>query len=118
MQVPANWAGDGLRLVMIVKARQIAPARVATQFDQAGANHDAKTEPTKKPNHQNRRPAAREWPPIKQWTKKDRQETGLQQLDFPAVSVPNLADVNDRHVHRPKHSEQNCVCVSTKNDER
>src|SRR5437773_1395458 len=71
MQVPADRAGDWLRLVMIVKACQIAPAGVATQFDQTGTNHDAKTEPSKKPNHQNRWPAFRERAPIEQRTKKD-----------------------------------------------
>src|SRR5215467_1759077 len=71
MQVSADWAGDWLRLVMIVKAREIAPAGVPTQFDQTGTNHDPKTEPTKKPNDQNWRPVLRERPPVEQWTQED-----------------------------------------------
>src|SRR5204863_4339133 len=118
MQVPADRTGDWLRLVMIVKAREIAPAEIATQFDQTGTNHDAKTEPTEKPDHQNRRLTLRERPRVEQWTKEDRQETGLQQLDFPAVAVPNLADVNDRHVHGPKHRDQDCVRIASENNER
>src|SRR5215472_11465595 len=105
MQVTADRAGDWLRLVVIVKTREIVPAGVTPHFDQAGAKHDAKTQPTKKPNYQNGRPAFRERPPVEQRTKEDRQETGLQQLDFPSVTVPNLADVNDRQVHGPEHGE-------------
>src|SRR5215831_12307200 len=118
MHIAADRARDWLRFIVIVETGEIAPAGVAAQFDQAGAKHDAKTEPAKKPNHQNRRSAFWKRPPIEQRTKKDRQETGLEQLDLPAVAVPDLADVNDRHVHRPKDRQQNCVRVPAENNER
>src|SRR5689334_13194388 len=106
MQKSADRARDGLRLVMIIEAGEITPAGVSAQFDQASAKHDAKPEPAKKPDHQDGRPRLWEGPGIEQRTKKDRQESGLKQLDFPAIAVPNLTDVNDRHVHCPKDCEQ------------
>src|SRR5262249_39465838 len=102
MQVPTDRVWNGLRFVVIIKTCEIAPAGVAAQFDQAGTKHDAKAEPAKKPDHQDRRPGLGKRPAIEQRAKKDRQESRLEQLDFPPVAVPNLADVNDRHVHRPK----------------
>src|SRR5439155_19483008 len=55
MQVPADRTRDRLRFVVIIQAGQIAPAWIAAEFDQAGTNHDAKTEPAKKPDQQQRR---------------------------------------------------------------
>jgi hypothetical protein len=42
----------------------------------------------------------------------------LEQLNFPAVAVPNLADVNDRHVHDPENGEDDCVGVTGENHQR
>src|SRR5437660_4424918 len=61
MQIAADRAWDWLSFVVVKHAGQVAPAFVATNFDQAGADHDPKTEPAKKPEHQNRRPAFRKW---------------------------------------------------------
>src|SRR4030095_17021732 len=72
MQVSTDRVWDGLRFVMVVKTCEIAPAWVAAKFDQAGAKHDAKTEPPKKPDHQDWRPGLGKRPTIEQWTKKDR----------------------------------------------
>src|ERR1700682_6231465 len=102
-QIAAKRIRDRLRFIVIIKAGEIAPARVAAQFDQTRADHDAKTEPAKKPDDKQRRPAFRKWPAIEQRTEKDRQEPSLEQLNFPAETVPNLADVDDRHVHHPKN---------------
>src|SRR4029450_8554900 len=110
--------GDWLRFVMIVKARQIAPAGGAPQFDWTGADHDAKPEPAKKPKNENRRTASREWTPIDQWAEKDRQKTGLEQLNLPAVAVPDLPDMDNRHVHRPKNREKDRIRIPAKNDQR
>src|SRR5437588_7874982 len=118
MQIAAKRIRDWLRFVMIVQAGEIPPARVAAQFDEAGADHDAKTEPAKKPDDKQRRPALRKWPAIEQRAKKDRQEPGLEQLNFPAVAVPNLADVNDRNVHHPENGEHDRVGVTGENDQR
>ena len=95
MQIAANRARDGLGFVVIIKTGQIAPTWIAAQLDQAGTNHDAKTQPAKKPDHEQRRTASREWATVEQWAKKDRQEPGLEQLCLPTIAVPNLPDVND-----------------------
>src|SRR5260370_36457387 len=105
IQIAADRTRDRLRLVMIVETGEIAPAGVAAKFDQACADHDAKPEPTEKPDNQHRRPALWKRPTIEQRTKKDGQETGFEQLNLPAVAVPDLPDVHDRHVHRPEKRE-------------
>src|SRR6202011_1054419 len=92
MQITADRVRDRLSFVVIKHAGQIAPTLVAPQFDQPGADHDPKTEPPEKPDHQNRRPGLRKRPPIEQRTKKDRQKSGFEQLNFPTVPVPNLTD--------------------------
>src|SRR5256714_15408322 len=117
MEIAADRIRDRLRFVVIIKTCEIAPARIATQLDQTGPDHDAKTEPAKKPDHEERWPAFRKRAAIEQRTKKDRQEAGLQQLRFPTVSVPDLADVNDRHVHRPQDRHHDRVCVAAKNNQ-
>src|ERR1700680_1511036 len=89
MQIAAKRIRNRLRFIVVVKAGEIAPARVAAQFDEAGADHDAKTEPAKKPDNKQRRPAFGKRTAIQQRTEKDRQEPGLEQLNFPAVAVPN-----------------------------
>src|SRR5262249_1188023 len=117
MQIAADWTRDRLRLVVIIKASEIAPAGIAAQLDQAGANHDAEAEPAKQPHHQNWRPAFRKWPPIEQRTKENGEKTGFEQLRLPTVAVPNLPDMNDRHVHGPENGEENCICVSAKDNQ-
>src|SRR5205823_3141058 len=112
MEIAADRTRNRLGFVVIKHAGQIAPALVAAHFDQAGADHDAKAEPAKKPEDQNRRSRFGKRPAIEQRTKKDREEPGFEQLDFPAVTVPNLADMDDRHIHPPQHCEQNRVGVT------
>src|SRR5690348_1559013 len=106
MQVAADWTRDRLRLVMIIKAGEIAPTGITTQLDQAGADHDPKTQPAKKPDHQNWRPAFRKWPTVEQRTKENGEKPRFEQLSLPTVTVPNLPDMNDRHVHSPENAEQ------------
>src|SRR5207302_6486640 len=105
VKVATDRARYRLRFIVIGKAGEIAPARVAAQFDQTCAEHDPKSQPAKQPENQDWRPALRKRPSVEQWTKKDRQEAGLKQLNLPAVAVPDLSDVHDRHVHRPKYRE-------------
>src|SRR5262245_29842527 len=71
MEISAGRVRDRLRFVVIVETRQITPAGIAAQFDEAGAKHDAKTEPPKKPYHQDRRPGLWERPAIEEWTQKN-----------------------------------------------
>src|SRR6266404_6484687 len=112
MQVAADRIRDRLRFVMIIEAGEIAPAWVAAHFDEAGAEHYAKTEPAKKPDNEQRWPAFWERPPIEQRAEEDRQEAGFKKLNFPTVAVPDLADVDNRHVHRPKNREDDGVRVA------
>jgi hypothetical protein len=46
------------------------------------------------------------------------EEAGLEQLDFPAVRIPELADVHDRHVKHPQQQEQEGVRITRENYER
>src|SRR6266581_6154547 len=117
MQIPANRTWDRLRFIVIIKARQIAPTRIAPQFDQAGTNHDAKTEPAEKPDHQEGRPAFRKRTTIEQRAKEDRQKPGLEQLCLPTITVPNLPDVNDGHVHRPENGEDDRISIASQHYE-
>src|SRR5262249_3221643 len=86
-------ATDGTRnrlcFIVIVKAGKIAPAWVAADFDQARTNHDAKSKPSKKPENENWRSALGKRASIEQRAKKNRQEAGLEELNLPAVPVPN-----------------------------
>src|SRR5438270_1472522 len=118
MQIPTKRTRDRLRFIVIVKTGQIAPAWIAAQLDKAGTNHDAKTEPAKKPDHQEGRPAFRKRTTIEQRAKKDGQESSLEQLCLPTIAVPHLPDVNDGHVHGPENGEQNRVRVTAKDNER
>src|SRR5947207_6960187 len=118
MQVTTDRIWNGLGFVVIIKAGKIAPARVAAHFDQAGADHEAKSQPAKKPDDQDRWSAPWKRAAVDQRTKKDREKPGLEQLDFPAVAVPNLTDVHDRHVHGPEHCQQNCIRITGQHNER
>src|SRR5207248_8771142 len=72
MQIATDRIGNRLGFVVVVKASSIAPALVAAQFDQVCADHDAKTEPAKKPDDEHRRPAFRKRAAVNKGTKKDR----------------------------------------------
>src|SRR2546428_14021580 len=99
MQISADRIWDGLRFVVIEHASEIAPAGVAAHLDQAGADHDAKSEPAEKPDDQDRRATFWKRPRGGKRTKKKPQKTGLEELGFPALAAPKLAQVEDRHVH-------------------
>src|SRR5262249_17794095 len=92
IEPPAQRVGNRLSLVMIVKASKVAPASVASKFDEPGADHDAKNEPAKEPDHKARWRAFGEGPSIEQWAEEDGQEPGLQKLNLPSVAIPVLAD--------------------------
>src|SRR5260370_9845272 len=102
----------------MIETGESAPTGVAAEFDEAGANHNAKPEPAKKPENEKRRRTFWKWSGVEQRAEKDRKESGLEQLNFPAVAVPNLTNVDDRHVHRPKNGEQDCVRVTSESNQR
>ena len=105
-----------MRLVISEKCREISPAFVAANFDHAGAEHDPESKPAKKPEDDERRPAARKRPAIEKRAKENGEKAGLKQLRFPTVAIPILAKVDKRHVKNPKKREKNRVCVATGND--
>src|SRR5438445_12080301 len=97
MQISADRIWDGLRFVVIEHASEIAPAGVAAHLDQAGADHDAKSEPAEKPDDQDRRATFWKWPRVDKRTKKNGPETGLEESDFQAVAVTKLHKVVEGH---------------------
>src|SRR5678809_1257 len=85
MEPPAQSIGNGLRLVVIGHARQVAPAGVTAQFDQRRPNHDSEDQPAIEPDDDDRRSRAGEWSRIKERTEEDGNKAGFEQLDFPTV---------------------------------
>src|SRR2546428_7465709 len=106
VQPPAQWVWDRLRFIMVIEAGQVAPAGVAADFDETRAEHDPEDEPAKKPNDDGRGRPFRKGPAIEQRTEEYRQETGFEQLDFPTVSIPVLAHMDERQVKGPKNRHQ------------
>src|SRR6185312_11922632 len=94
MEVPTEWIRHRLRLEIPVEARQIAPARIASQLDQASPEHHAEEEPAHQPDGYLlwSRPARSE---------EDREEHGFEQNGFPAKRIERLAHVHERHVKNP-----------------
>ena len=95
MEVPAQRIGHGLCFVVIVEARQLAPASVAAHLDETGAELHAKQQPAQQPHDQHRRRCVER-------PEKDRQKPGLEEQRLPAEAVEDLADVDDRQVQRPE----------------
>ena len=112
IQKTTQRIGQRLGLVMIVKAGQVAPAGVAAQFDKSRAEHDPKPEPAIKPEDKNRRRTPRKRAGIEQGTKEDGKEAGLQDLDFPAIAVPDLANMDIGHVRWPREGHDDGICIS------
>ena len=106
MKPAAQPVGDRLGLEVIVERSQIAPALVAPDLDHPGAEHDPENERAKKPDDDERRRATRERPAIEERTKKNGEEAGFEELHFPAVAVPILADVDERHVKNPEEGKE------------
>src|SRR5436190_24054017 len=104
MQPPTQRIWDWLRFIVIVETGQVTPAGVATQLDKACANHNPKDEPAEQPDDNLGRRVFWEGPGIEQRTKKNRQKSGFQQLNFPPVAVPVLPDMNEGHVKHPQDS--------------
>ena len=116
MKPAAERTGNGLRFKMVVKGSPIAPDRVAAQFNQAGAEHYAANQPTKEPNNRRGRRAFGKRPRVEQRAEENGEEPGFKKLDFPAVTVPVLAEVNERHVEQPEDGHDHRVGIAG-NDE-
>ena len=55
VQEPTGRIGHRLRLVVVIEAGVVVPARVAAHLDQARAEHQAEFEPAQEPHHKHRR---------------------------------------------------------------
>ena len=95
VEEPAQRVRHGLCFVVVVHARQIAPAAVSAQLDEAGPELDSKREPAEQDEGEDgrRNPVVAE---------EDRQEARLQEQRLPAEGVPTLADVDDAEVQDPE----------------
>src|SRR5262245_38001701 len=95
MKVPTERVRDRLSLEVIVQTRQVAPARVASQLDQTGAEHVAKQHPSPDPDQQHTRRRGG-------CSKEDGEEARLEQQRLPSEPVENLTDVHKRQVEEPQ----------------
>src|SRR2546430_13703949 len=101
MEIAADRARNRLRFVVIKHAGQIAPTFVAADFDQTGADHDPKTEPAKKPDHQDRRAAFLERAGNNQRAEEKFAKIRLEKMGFPNLTLPKTNHVERLHVQRP-----------------
>lgn len=95
VEVPAQWIGEGLRLVMKVQAGEAAPAGVMAQLDQSRPELDAKEHPAKEKHRDDRRRHLRR-------SEEAGEKAGLEQHRFPAEAIEILSDVDDGQVERPQ----------------
>ena len=95
MEEPAERVGHRLGLVVVVEARQLAPAPVAAQLDESGAELDPEDKPAEQEDERPRgHRAAR--------AEEDREKAGLEQERLPAERVKDLADIDDRLIQHPQ----------------
>src|SRR5579871_4620793 len=98
---------------MIIEGCGVAPDLISAEFNESRAKHDPADQPPEKNDYWKRRFAPWEWSAIHEGTKEYRQETCLQQLDLPAISVPFLPDIAKRHVKEPENKQHNGVGKSS-----
>src|SRR5262245_44614184 len=116
MKPAAQSVGDWLGLEVIVERSQITPTLVAPDLDHPGAEHDPENKRAKKPDDDERRRATRERPAIEERTKKNGDEAGFEELHFPAVAIPILAHMDERHVKNPEEGKEQRVRVAASDD--
>ena len=97
VKIPAQWIGHRLRLEVVIQARQVAPAGIAAQLDQPGAEHQAEQDPSVHPDE----PEARRG---RGPAEEDGEKAGLEQERLPAESVEGLADVDEREIEEPQRA--------------
>src|SRR5262249_11819474 len=88
VEIPAQGIRDGLRLEVDVETGELSPARVTTQLDEAGAEH----QPEQRPCQQDAQPRARR---SRRATQEHREEPQLEQQRLPAERVERLPDVHE-----------------------
>src|SRR2546430_301997 len=80
MEIPRERVGHGLRLVVVVQARELAPAAIATHLDEPRAELDAERQPAEQVDDRDGRCDLGV-------PEEDREETGLAQQALPAERV-------------------------------
>src|SRR5712672_3054646 len=106
MKPPAQRTGYRLCLEMVVECSSIAPYIIATNLDQACAKHDAEDQPAKQSDDRHRWCALGKRAHVEEGTKEDCKKSGFEYLNFPAISIPVLPDMNERHIEKPKNNKQ------------
>src|SRR5205823_13622408 len=92
MEIPRERVGHGLRLVVVVQAREVAPAAITAHLDEPRAELDAECKPAEQIHDGDRRCELRV-------AEEEREEPGLAQQALPAERVEGLTDVHDAEVH-------------------
>src|ERR1700737_2407295 len=106
---PAQRIRQRLSFKMVIERCEIKPGWISTQLDESRAQHHSKDQPAKKPNNGKRRFAFGKRASIKQRAEEYGKKTGFQQLDFPTVTIPILAKMDDRHIKGPQDRERKGV---------
>src|SRR5262249_45659435 len=101
MKPAAQRIGNRLSLEMIIKSGKVARKDVAAKVEERRAEQDAEDRPPEQPEHDARWLAFWKGTPIEERAKENRQEACFEQLNLPAVAVPLLADMDERHIERP-----------------
>src|SRR5690242_2310581 len=105
MKPPAQWAGQGLCFEMIIQCGPVSPDLITPEFDQSRPKHNPEDQPSKKNNNGKWRSPFWKGTHVPKRAKKHGKETGFQELNFPTITVPFLADMHKRHVQKPKHKK-------------
>src|SRR4249920_3642754 len=103
---------------MIIKCRPVSPNDIASDFDHACPQHDSKDQAAKKDDDIKWWCTFWKGTHIKQGAKKNREKSCFQHLNFPAVAVPILSGMYERHIKYPEYGENNCICISGKHYQR
>src|SRR5207237_4838233 len=96
VEVPRERVRHRLRFVVIVETGAIAPARIAAQLDEPGAELETEEEPAEEPDeYRGHRGRGR--------TEERGEKACLEQQRPPSEPVEDLPNGDDRQVQRPQH---------------
>ena len=89
---------DGLGLVVVLEAGEVAPAGVAAQLDEPGADLDAEQEPANEQQDEPRRGGVG-------GAEEGDEDAGLEQQRLPPERIPDTADLDEGEVDHPQQQE-------------
>src|SRR5947208_5914377 len=101
MEPPAQGTGYGLRSKMIVKRGAVFPYFISADLDEARSKHDPEYQPAKQNNDWHWSGTFWKRTHVDKRAKEDSQEAGFEQLNFPAIAIPFLPDMNKGHIKKP-----------------